>query len=44
MEKERLEAIINELIAELSAGAEPDYLEETIDNIFTPEEKEYFNL
>lgn len=42
--KERLEGIIHELINELACGAEDDYFEETMDNIFTEDERKYFEV
>lgn len=41
---ERMEEIINELVSELSEAADPDYLDETLSNIFTAKERRYFNI
>ena len=41
---ERQTEIINDLIAELAESADPDYLEETLSEIFTEKEKEQYNI
>lgn len=44
MTRERMENIIRELVDELAEGAEEEYLEERMADIFTEEERSYLGV